>query len=189
MREMECYPYVELRQGDRGYEVMFLQARLAQLRYYGKMIDPQFGSGTYAAMRMFEKAHELPVNGIASIEDQQLLFSPKAQFNPGIPAGLGTGATMPPEGGSWPGDEAPSWWHPLPQYPIFTIAPEVLIPDFNLPTSIPIITPTPGFIQPGIEIPGLELTTPIISPMPGIDLDILKTKFPIPFPEVVIPKP
>ena len=36
MREAEIYPYVELREGDRGYEVMFLQARLAQLRYYGK---------------------------------------------------------------------------------------------------------------------------------------------------------
>lgn len=184
MREAECYPYVELRQGDRGYEVMFLQARLAQLNYYGKAIDPQFGPGTHAAMRIFERTHGLPVNGAASVADQQLLFSSKAKANAGTPAGLEAGETVPPEGGFWPDDEPPDWWHPLPNFPFFTQAPE-----FNFPT--PNITPTPGPIHPGIDLPEFNFFTPlpIITPKPIIDPGKLMTAFPIQIPEFQLPHP
>jgi len=96
MREAECYPYVQLKQGDRGYEVQFLQTRLTELLYYGKAIDPQFGRGTLAAMKMFERVHGLPVNGIASVEDQKLLFSTTAKINTGTPVGPVTGKTKSP---------------------------------------------------------------------------------------------
>lgn len=194
MREAECYPYVELRRNDRGYEVMFLQARLAQLNYYGKAIDPQFGPGTYSAMRMFEQAHGLPVNGIASVGDQQLLFSSKAKAYKGTPAGLESGETVPPDGTGWPDEEPPEWWHPFPTIPtvipdvdfpdydpIITPHPELTgpgidMPDYDLPEAEPIITPNPGLFQPGVDIPGLN---------PGlvVDPDKLITNVPVEIPE------
>jgi peptidoglycan hydrolase-like protein with peptidoglycan-binding domain len=78
LRENGKYPYVELRKGDMGYEVKALQTRLAELGFYKKEVSDNFGKGTYSAMRLFEKANHLTVDGIASISDQQTLFSSKA---------------------------------------------------------------------------------------------------------------
>jgi hypothetical protein len=78
LRENGFYPYVELRKGDTGYEVKALQTRLAGLGYYKKEVADNFGRGTYSAMRLFEKANRLTVDGIASVSDQQTLFSSKA---------------------------------------------------------------------------------------------------------------
>ncbi len=69
------YPYVELEKGDVGYEVMALQTRLAELGYYKKEVVDNFGNGTFSAMQAFEKDNGLTVDGIASVSDQQLLFS------------------------------------------------------------------------------------------------------------------
>ena len=147
MREAECYPYVDLRQGDKGYEVIFLQTRLAQLLYYGKAIDPQFGRGTYSAMRMFEKVHNLPVNGIASVNDQKLLFSSKAKMNSGTPAGLEAGQTPPANGGN---QLFPGWLDML-----ATQSPK---PKYDIPFIIPTPSPSP---QPTKFIPPIDiLTTP-----------------------------
>ena len=184
MREMEVYPYVELSEGDRGYEVMFLQARLAQLLYYGKEISPQFGKGTYAAMRMFERTHRLRVNGIASVEDQKLLFSSKALQNPGNPAGLGEGQTVPPDSGAWPDLDPPDWWTTFPKIPLVTPDPGLVIDPGKLitPTPAPIVTVKPnipdlgGFktIKPDLII--TPTPAPIITVKPGIpDLGGLKT--------------
>ena len=184
MREMEVYPYVELSEGDRGYEVMFLQARLAQLLYYGKEISPQFGKGTYAAMRMFERTHKLRVNGIASVEDQKLLFSSKALPNPGNPAGLGEGQTVPPDSGGWPDLDPPDWWTTFPKFPLVTPDPGLVIDPGKLitPTPAPIVTVKPnipdlgGFktIKPDLII--TPTPAPIITVKPGIpDLGGLKT--------------
>lgn len=153
MREAECYPYVELRQGDKGYEVIFLQTRLTELLYYGKAIDPQFGSGTRAAMRMFEKVHGLAVNGIASVADQKLLFSSKAKTNSGTPAGLDAEQTKKPkDDGSYklPGLlEKLATFTPRPLYDMIIIptptpspAPTKLIPDFQI-TIKPLSIQTP----------------------------------------------
>ncbi len=109
MRESEIYPYVELRRGDTGYEVLSLQARLARLNYYGKEIDPHYGSGTEAAMRMFEKVNGLKINGVASAEDQKLLFTDRALPNPGTAIGLRKGQTPEPGNWLWP-QEPPAWW-------------------------------------------------------------------------------
>ncbi|NLI21866.1 MAG: hypothetical protein GX418_10005 [Clostridiales bacterium] len=78
LRVNGLYPYVELKKGDTGYEVLALQTRLAELGYYEKAVVTKFGGGTYSAMRAFEKANGLPVNGVASVADQQLLFSANA---------------------------------------------------------------------------------------------------------------
>lgn len=75
LRADGSYPYVELEKGDTGYEVTALQTRLAELGYYEKEIVDNFGNGTYNAMRAFEKDYGLQVNGVASVSDQQLLFS------------------------------------------------------------------------------------------------------------------
>ncbi len=186
MREAEVYPYVELREGDRGYEVMFLQARLAQLLYYGKTISPQFGSGTRAAMRMFERVNKLPVNGIASVEDQKLLFSSRALSNPGTPAGLDPGQTPPPDNGGWPDLDPPDWWPAFPKIPLVTPGVEIQIdPDITdgldpgaiiTPSPKPIATIMPGLPDLGIDTridPDLLVTEPPLI-NPGLDLDIPK---------------
>ena len=200
MREAESYPYVELREGDRGYEVMFLQARLAQLRYYGKAIDPNFGSGTRGAMRLFERVHKLQVNGVASVEDQKLLFSSKALTNPGTPAGLNPGQTMPPvpsgslftpqPGGNFPQLEVAVT--PTPAPTLFTFKPGLE----KIPGLEKLVTPTPAptlfTFKPGLEkIPELEkLVTPtpvpIVTIKPGLE-NLIKPDLELP--GFVLPKP
>lgn len=185
MREAEVYPYVELREGDRGYEVMFLQARLAQLNYYGKEISPQYGKGTYAAMRMFERTHKLRVNGIASVEDQKLLFSSKAMQNPDDPAGLGAGQTVPPDNGKWPDLEPPDWWPNFPKIPLVTPAPEFVIDPDILDDLDPgkFITPTPA------PVVTLKPNIPDLGDSILIDPNKLKTDLPIIKPDLNFPKP
>lgn len=78
LRENGNYPFVDLAKGDRGFEVTALQTRLAELGYYEKEIVDNYGKGTTSAMRAFEKANDLPVNGEASVKDQQALFNPSA---------------------------------------------------------------------------------------------------------------
>ncbi|HPJ02616.1 MAG TPA: peptidoglycan-binding protein [Candidatus Limiplasma sp.] len=78
LRDNGLYPYAELKRGDTGYEVTLLQTQLAALGLYKKKIVDEFGSGTYNALREFEKANGLKVNGIASAEDQQLLYQKSA---------------------------------------------------------------------------------------------------------------
>ncbi len=93
LRERGNYPYVELRKGDTGYEVKALQTRLAELGFYKKDVVDNFGSGTYAAMRLFEKANQLTVDGAASVSDQQALFSSGA-------VGAGAAGASPSSGGN-----------------------------------------------------------------------------------------
>ena len=214
MRETGVYPYVELSEGDRGYEVMFLQARLAHLLYYGKEISPQFGKGTYAAMRMFERTNKLRVNGIASVEDQKLLFSSKALPNPGNPAGLDEGQTVPPDSGQWPDLDPPDWWTVFPKIPLVTPGPGFEIdPDilddldpgkFITPTPAPVVTLKPNIpdlgglktIKPDLLI--TQTPSPIMTLNPNIpdlgngiliDPNKLKTDLPIIKPGLDFPKP
>lgn len=128
LRENGTYPYVELRREDRGYEVIALQTRLFQLNYYDKDIVPVFGAGTEAAMRRFEKANALRVNGWASVEDQRLLFQSAALAAPGTtpkPQTEGAGTAPPPA---------------LP-----TDAPQT--PSVASPTAKPLSTLPPGPLQ------------------------------------------
>lgn len=72
------YPFVELRKGDVGYEVKALQTRLAELGFYNKEVVDNFGKGTFNAMKLFEKANKLTVDGVASVSDQKVLFNSTA---------------------------------------------------------------------------------------------------------------
>lgn len=69
-----AYPFSELERGDIGYEVTALQTQLSALGYYQKTIVDNFGNGTYNALREFEKDNGLKVNGVASVQDQQLIY-------------------------------------------------------------------------------------------------------------------
>lgn len=184
MRESECYPYVELQKGDRGYEVVFLQMRLAQLNYYGKAIDPQFGSGTEKAMRLFEKSNALEVDGIASIEDQKALFRFDAISNTGTAVGLENGQTLPPVVTSMtPQSPTPK---PTPRITIWpgfqTIKPlasGLKLPDLTTAAPTPKLTPKPTLkptaklqtlkpLASGLKLPDLTTAAPTPTPTPKI---------------------
>lgn len=78
LRGRGIYPYTALAKGDKGYEVIMLQTRLAELGYYTQAIADNYGNNTTNAMKAFQKAAGLKQTGKASVEDQQLLFSPDA---------------------------------------------------------------------------------------------------------------
>ena len=54
-----------LRSPQKGDEVADLQRALKQLGYYTKTIDGAYGSGTKSAVRAFQKAQGLSVDGVA----------------------------------------------------------------------------------------------------------------------------
>ncbi|MFE1245884.1 L,D-transpeptidase family protein [Fictibacillus sp. NPDC058756] len=58
------FSIVNLKKGSRGAEVMELQRRLTDLGYSTKGIDGVFGANTDAAVRKFQKAKKLTVDGI-----------------------------------------------------------------------------------------------------------------------------
>jgi hypothetical protein len=58
------FSIVNLKKGSRGAEVMELQRRLTNLGYSTKGIDGVFGNNTDAAVRKFQKAKKLKVDGI-----------------------------------------------------------------------------------------------------------------------------
>lgn len=76
------YPFVELKNGATGDEVARLQRRLAELGYYTKDATGKFDSQTAAALKAFEKASKLKSDGVASVSDQELLFSKRAASKP-----------------------------------------------------------------------------------------------------------
>ena len=54
-----------LRYNQRGDEVKALQKALSQLGFYQKTLDGVYGSGTKTAVRNFQKANGLSVDGVA----------------------------------------------------------------------------------------------------------------------------
>ena len=66
--------YTNLSTGASDAHVKALQMALKELGFYSGNIDSKFGSGTAQAVRDFQKANKLPVNGQADPVSQQLLF-------------------------------------------------------------------------------------------------------------------
>lgn len=66
--------YKELRRGAKGNEVAKLQARLKYLGFLNGLADGDFGPATERAVIDFETANNLEPNGVASVEDQNVLF-------------------------------------------------------------------------------------------------------------------
>ena len=64
-----------LRMGDSGSTVKDLQTKLKKLGYYNGTIDSTFGSGTYAAVRAFQKKYNLTADGVAGSETLKKLDS------------------------------------------------------------------------------------------------------------------
>ena len=64
-----------LRMGDSGSAVKDLQTKLKKLGYYDGTVDSTFGSGTYAAVRAFQKKYNLTADGIAGSETLKKLDS------------------------------------------------------------------------------------------------------------------
>ena len=75
------YEYIELFRADKGDRVLRLQERLAELGYYTQSFTGKFDNTTQKAMKRFERANGLPNDGLASIEDQEVLFSLDAVAN------------------------------------------------------------------------------------------------------------
>lgn len=58
-------PYLNLRQGDRGEAVSWLQQRLIDLGYLDGMADGDFGPKTAAAVKRFQTDNAMAVDGVA----------------------------------------------------------------------------------------------------------------------------
>lgn len=70
--------YRLLRPGDRSDSVFRLQERLSELGYLGAAPSGYYGTQTEAAVRLFQKAAGLSVDGVAGGETQEKLYSPSA---------------------------------------------------------------------------------------------------------------
>ncbi|NIA24702.1 MAG: L,D-transpeptidase family protein [Gammaproteobacteria bacterium] len=69
-------PPSELRLGSTGYGVVQLQRRLAEIGFRPGPVDGRFGEALGAAVVAFQKAHDLPRDGIFRSGDWQLLDEP-----------------------------------------------------------------------------------------------------------------
>ena len=82
LRQLGAYPFEKLSEGSRGDEVTALQKRLIELGYYKGEADGRYRNATANAMKAFEKQAGLRRDGIATVADQQLLFSAEAPVQP-----------------------------------------------------------------------------------------------------------
>lgn len=67
-----------LRHGAEGKDVRALQQRLKDLGYLTGRVDGDYGDATEEAVRHFQAAHKLTVDGVAGKKTQELLFSDNA---------------------------------------------------------------------------------------------------------------
>ncbi len=70
--------YITLRRGDESDRVARLQRRLKELNYFSANVTGYFGSQTQAAVKLFQQTVGMRPTGVATVEMQQLLFSPYA---------------------------------------------------------------------------------------------------------------
>lgn len=73
--------YPVLTRGSKGENVKKLQRRLKELGFYTGSIDGDFGTGTYNAVKAFQKSIGLSQTGIATQDTQLLLY---AANTPGV---------------------------------------------------------------------------------------------------------
>jgi len=70
--------YRTLRYGNSGEDVAFVQRRLMELGYLAGAADGQFGTATLAAVKAFQKANGLTVDGVAGTKTYGVMFSDAA---------------------------------------------------------------------------------------------------------------
>lgn len=67
--------YTQLARGDQGTAVAQMQTRLKQLGYLNDVADGVFGGNTEEAVMAFQQANGLEATGVATPEDQAVLFN------------------------------------------------------------------------------------------------------------------
>ena len=70
--------YRTLRYGNSGEDVAYVQRRLIELGYLAGMADGQFGTDTLAAVKAFQRANDLTVDGVAGTKTYGVLLSDAA---------------------------------------------------------------------------------------------------------------
>lgn len=70
--------YIEIGRGAAGEAVTNLQVRLTELGYYTGKETGKMDSATQLAYKKFEKANGFSANGVASPEEQAVLYSEQA---------------------------------------------------------------------------------------------------------------
>ncbi len=70
--------YRTLRYGNSGDDVAFVQRRLIELGYLASTADGQFGTATLTAVKAFQKANGLTVDGVAGTKTYGVMFSDAA---------------------------------------------------------------------------------------------------------------
>ena len=81
--------FIEMWRGDYGDKVEQLQKRLYELGYFDDEINGVYGSKTRDAVKLFQRANELDVDGVAGVLTLEALYSPwaiPAYVEPEIPA-------------------------------------------------------------------------------------------------------
>ena len=73
--EISSTGYITLRLDSYGDSVRNLQTKLKSLGYYTGSVDGKYGSGTEDAVRRFQKAKNLRVDGVAGPATQRALYS------------------------------------------------------------------------------------------------------------------
>ncbi|MEM1279296.1 MAG: peptidoglycan-binding protein, partial [Cyanobacteria bacterium P01_H01_bin.152] len=82
--ESNAPAYQDLRNGDRDAAVETLERRLQELNYFqGQVPDNQYDANTETAVRNFQTRNSLPVNGVATVQTQESLYSNTAIPNSG----------------------------------------------------------------------------------------------------------
>ncbi len=74
------YEWRVLQYGDEGDDVLELQTRLRDLKYYTGNLSGRYREGTREAVRLFQTDFDLESTGIADIQTQAVLYS--AQYRP-----------------------------------------------------------------------------------------------------------
>jgi Putative peptidoglycan-binding domain-containing protein len=75
--EEESYTGSILQYGDEGDEVLALQTRLKELKYYGGDLSGRFREGTQKAVENFQEDFDLDRTGVADMRTLSILFSLK----------------------------------------------------------------------------------------------------------------
>ncbi len=100
--------YPVLSRGSKGDAVKTLQARLAELGFYTKKIDGDYGSGTVSAVKAFQKKAGLSQTGKADQNTQLLMFAVNA---PSLKATAAPAATPAPQATAAPSGGYPYSTH------------------------------------------------------------------------------
>lgn len=89
-------PTRTLRRGYQGEDVKSVQSRLKELGYYAGSVDGKYGTGSMAAVQLFQAAHGLKVDGLAGSGTYRVLFSENAKPTTGTTAAPAATATPTP---------------------------------------------------------------------------------------------